>query len=164
MEQRNIKTRSETEATFPCGDTGDTFHTKRAGWKIIPPFNRSANQDEKQPRKSLGFKSLTTLRQSPLSGQYKLEDFTVTALEIPYLFITTSDISVITASKAEWKLEMRAQAGEGHESSRRVSGQAGAYLGCHEVCRVTRSHEKTVLSPQLLGKAKVTNANAFRVS
>ena len=47
-----------------------------------------------------------------------------------------------------------------HSCSRR--GRA-THLGCHEVGGVARCHEEPVLSPQLLGKAKVTDAQALRV-
>lgn len=42
--------------------------------------------------------------------------------------------------------------------------EQGTYLRCHKVCGIARSHEKTILSSQLLGKAKVTYANAFWIS
>lgn len=58
---RHIKMRSETEATFLCGDTTRMPHAPR--WLFFLPhqenhptcFNRSVRQEEKQPRKSLGF-------------------------------------------------------------------------------------------------------------
>lgn len=79
------------------------------------------------------------------------------------MFITTSGISVISSSRTQY-----ARAGE-HSQGRDTgaedtAGQEGAHLWCHEVCCITRSHEEAILSPQLLGKAKVTNADAFGVS
>lgn len=40
---------------------------------------------------------------------------------------------------------------------------ASTYLRCHKVGRVARCHKEPILSPQLLGKAKVTDAQALGV-
>lgn len=37
------------------------------------------------------------------------------------------------------------------------------HLRCHKVGSVARCHEEPILSPQLLGKAKVTDAQAFGI-
>lgn len=43
------------------------------------------------------------------------------------------------------------------------SHRATTYLRCHKVGCVARCHEEPVLSPQLLGKAKVTDTQALGV-
>lgn len=43
------------------------------------------------------------------------------------------------------------------------SHRASTYLRCHKVGCVARCHEEPVLSPQLLGKAEVTDAQALGV-
>lgn len=43
-------------------------------------------------------------------------------------------------------------------------GSAATYLWSDKVGRVARSHKKPIVCPQLLGKAKVTNADAFWVA
>lgn len=104
-----------------------------------------------------------------------MEDCTATALKLSYLFSTPSAvISVITYSKTNYLFYAktgrsqtylcRKRTVSGREvTATKVSSPQVAYLGCHKVCSITGSHEKAVLSPQLLGKAKVTNANALRV-
>lgn len=49
------------------------------------------------------------------------------------------------------------------ESRHKRSCVAFIYLRCHKVGCVARRHEKSVFSPQLLGKAKVTDAQALGV-
>ena len=45
----------------------------------------------------------------------------------------------------------------------RSRGGWATHLGCHKVGGVARCHKEPILSPQLLGKAKVTDAQALRV-
>ena len=45
----------------------------------------------------------------------------------------------------------------------RSQGGWATHLGCHKVGGVARCHEEPILSPQLLGKAEVTDAQALGV-
>lgn len=46
----------------------------------------------------------------------------------------------------------------------RVKRDSDVYLWCDKVSRVAWRHQKAVLCPQLLGKAKVTDPDRFGVS